>query len=999
MKLYNIGLLEPRKEDTVVEFLSDNDDIEALAKSLLENIRNSNTEILQIIKSKHEEPEEAFSEAYKKSFFYLGLANIIEVKKLIHIFEIVEFVIDYGRWKLDFSQYSMIYLIELAFEVAQRILQEMLENSSSNIDISDMILECKTYLREPLHKLDVDLGKIHSEESLKTLSDPDTAEIKYDPTIEEEKKLKNFEDKVPSISNNKEAPEVLNFSPEKALLINDFCEEAADNLEESELALVELDRDENPAPLINKIFRAVHTVKGGARLLGIKRIEALAHEMESLLDDLRSSKLSITEYNIDLLMSGNEALSTMVKEVGSLPEINTEINGILRNIIELRNEEYVTADSKKGSLHREYDDVFEELEVLPVNKSSEAINKTPIVEESIRVPANKLDDVLNTASEVFITRIRLQNDIKVLSNEIRNVEKHLLSAKFEIINENIAVIRQKFSELELELIAHSHSFTSNSKDKSLRLVKQISGLLQGEIFEDLKNIPTENRLNLLKVEGIRKQLQKNVDDLEGLSSRMQSGAMSFRMVPISQLFNRFPAQVRELSRKIGKKIKINISGGDTELDKLLINQLSDPLIHIIRNSLDHGIEAVEQRLERGKSEVGELNIRAFYQGSNAVISITDDGAGINKQRVVEKALETGLISNEMVEGLIEKDIFDLIFEPGFSSVKTVNELSGRGVGMDVVKTAISSLQGSIHIESKEGLGTTISMNLPLTLAIVGILLVSENGHQFALPVLNVVEVLSVKPTELKQVGDDSVFNYRGNTLKVNSLSQFFNFSSSSFNKHEFSIIVLTDGDQKLGIIVDEIHGQQDVLIKQFGSLLSKIDYMMGCTILSDSSLVLIVNIWEMMASKLVSPFKSTQTEQIISIKLERAKHKVLVVDDSAIQRNRMSSILNQAGYEVETALDGHDALKKIEMLNLSAFCVDIVMPIMDGFEFIEKLRQLDRYSEAPVFMITGKTTIGSVEQRRLKNLKVMELFEKPVPEEDLLNALDLSCLPILDERK
>jgi two-component system chemotaxis sensor kinase CheA len=549
------------------------------------------------------------------------------------------------------------------------------------------------------------------------------------------------------------------------------------------------------------------------------------------------------------------------------------------------------------------------------------------------------------------------------------------------------------------LIAHSHSFTSNSKDKSLRLVKQISGFLQGEIFEDLKNIPTENRLNLLKVEGIRKQLQKNVDDLEGLSSRMQSGAMSFRMVPISQLFNRFPAQVRELSRKIGKKIKINISGGDTELDKLLINQLSDPLIHIIRNSLDHGIEAVEQRLERGKSEVGELNIRAFYQGSNAVISITDDGAGINKQRVVEKALETGLISNEMVEGLIEKDIFDLIFEPGFSSVKTVNELSGRGVGMDVVKTAISSLQGSIHIESKEGLGTTISMNLPLTLAIVGILLVSENGHQFALPVLNVVEVLSVKPTELKQVGDDSVFNYRGNTLKVNSLSQFFNFSSSSFNKHEFSIIVLTDGDQKLGIIVDEIHGQQDVLIKQFGSLLSKIDYMMGCTILSDSSLVLIVNIWEMMASKLVSPFKSTQTEQIISIKLERAKHKILVVDDSSIQRNRMSSILNQAGYEVETALDGHDALKKIETLNLSAFCVDIVMPIMDGFEFIEKLRQLDRYSEAPVFMITGKTTIGSVEQRRLKNLKVMELFEKPVPEEDLLNALDLSCLPILDERK
>ena len=239
-------------------------------------------------------------------------------------------------------------------------------------------------------------------------------------------------------------------------------------------------------------------------------------------------------------------------------------------------------------------------------------------------------------------------------------------------------------------------------------------------------------------------------------------------------------------------------------------------------------------------EIGELKISAFYQGSNAVIEISDDGAGINTDKVLAAAIRQNLINEEEAGELNEREAIEFVFAPGLSTAKTVTELSGRGVGMDVVKTAVSSVQGSVQIESRKGVGTTVSIKLPLTLAIVGILLVAENGHQFAFPVLNVIEVLSIKTKDLKKVGDCLVLNYRGATLNVNSLSKFLGFTPSSFDEKEYSVVVITDGERKLGIIVNKIMGRQDVLTKQFGSLLDRIDYMMGCTILSDGSLILIL---------------------------------------------------------------------------------------------------------------------------------------------------------------
>jgi two-component system, chemotaxis family, sensor kinase CheA len=998
MKSYEQAILEHRPEDSSEEQFITRAEYIAIAQEMRDHIIKSSSEVSRIVKSKHDDPDEQYGIAYRKGYFCLGLANILELKKLIHVFEILEFVLDSGRWNKDFTKYSMTYLVELIFDTSKEMLNDFIDQGKSSLDLKDLVSECHTYLAAPLKDYNAKIEKLFATEAAEKLiitpnefllessdygrlTSPLTPEMNIAP--------------LPDISDDAEE---LILSPDKVALVPDFCEEASDNLDEVELTLIELEGSDKPLEFVNKIFRAIHTVKGGSRLLEIKKIETLAHQMESLLDDIRSQKINVSAKIIDVLMEGNSALLLMVGEVRELTPIETKISHLVARIHEIRKGESNT--HKLASIESSVtNNETEELKAAPEEKNIlKSIETVAPVEETIRVPANRLDDVLNTASEVFITRIRLQNDVQVLTGAINGLEKITRSAKLESVAESLEFINNKCSQLELEIISQRQNSMAPS-DKPRRLLKQIKDTLKADIFRNLEKFPEESRLTLLRIEDNRKQLQKNVDDLEGLSARLQTGAMGFRMVPIAQLLNRFPAQVRELSRKIGKKAKLTISGADTELDKLLINQLADPLIHIMRNSMDHGFETAEQRLALGKPEVGEIQIRAFYQGSNAVIEVTDDGAGINQRRVLAKAIESKLISKADAENLNEKEILDLVFEPGLSTAKEVTELSGRGVGMDVVKTAISSVQGNVQVESKDGVGTTVTMRLPLTLAIVGILLVTENGHQFAFPVLNVVEVLAIKRKELKKVGESLVFNYRGITLNVSSLSKYLNFPSSAFEKDECSIIVLTDGDHHLGIIVDEIKGKQDVLIKQFGSLLSKIDLMMGCTILSDSSLVLIVNIWELMTSNTNSELKLNTPVQDVGVRLARKNHRVLVVDDSAMQRSRMSSILTQAGYLVEVAVDGHDALQKIKTTDFSVFCVDIIMPLMDGYEFIEKLRAVVEHHDSTVFLITGKTITEGAEQRRLQSLNVAQLFKKPVPEQEFIDALDAACFGSIKQGK
>ena len=1003
MRAYSDTILESHIVDVEKSKIESNHQQDLLLAEFEKKFEPLSNDILTIVKSKHDDPEDAYDKAYRLGYFLLGFSRVLELKKVSRLLEVLEFVLDCGREELDFSRNSMTYVTELTLSTSKECINEAVNKKEIATDITDVVSECNTYLNQVLldHNAEIEKRSTSSTDTQDividemALSGDDAEELEEDTSAEIEP-LQKIDD----------SPEELNIPADKTSLVSDFCEEATDNLNQAELSLIELEDSDHPIEVVNAIFRAVHTVKGGARLLEIRKIEALAHQMESLLDDVRSQKISVSSEIVDILIEGNSILKEMTDNVQASETLAQEINPIITSIYDLRTGSTAKNSPKKdkGSIADDGKETNQsETKPLPLAEkgsvksapkpaeTSPGKKVTSSTEESIRVPANKLEEVLNTASEVFITRIRLENDARILAEAINNMEIMTRDAKFPNVTENLLLISQKCEELELELIKESGA-KNDTSNRSRRVLDRITKLLKDEIFQNLDKLPEESRLNLLRIDEARKQLQKNIEDLEGLSGTLQTGAMGFRMVPISQLFNRFPAQVRELARKVGKKAKLTINGGDTELDKLLINQLADPLVHILRNSLDHGFETADERKASGKSEVGEIIISAFYHGSNAVIEVSDDGRGVNKSRVIEKALEKGLITDEQIPSMTEREILELISDPGFSSAEKVTELSGRGVGMDVVKTSVASVQGTVNIESTEGKGTKISMKLPLTLAIVGILLVSENGHQFAFPILNVAEVLTVKSSELKQVGDNMVFNYRGNTLKVNSLSKVLGFESSSFDGEELSVIVITDGDRTLGILVDEIKGQQDVLIKQFGSVVSKINYMMGCTILSDSSLVLIINVWELFNAN--STYTETaKIDKVIADdqKLRRTNKKILVVDDSAIQRNRLNTMLTRAGYKVEVAVDGHDGLKKASSTRFDAFCVDIVMPLMDGYEFVEQIRNTERFAKSPVFLVTGKNITSGAETRRIESLSIKRVLEKPVNEAEILKELDSAC--------
>jgi two-component system chemotaxis sensor kinase CheA len=350
-----------------------------------------------------------------------------------------------------------------------------------------------------------------------------------------------------------------------------------------------------------------------------------------------------------------------------------------------------------------------------------------------------------------------------------------------------------------------------------------------------------------------------------------------------------------------------------------------------------------------------------------------------------------MLSTEKAADLSEKEIFDLIFEPGFSSAEQVTELSGRGVGMDVVKTSINQMQGSIKVESKVNQGTKIILRLPLTLAVVGILLVSENGYEFAFPILNVEEIINVNvETDIKNINDTLVFNFRGELVPTRRLSDFLGYPKNpKYQKNKF-LLILNDGENKIGVIVDEVQGQQSVLLKQLGNLIETAPFVIGCTILSNSNLVLILNVLELTQynpdkEKISLPNKIEETDNAAS---KRSLKKILVVDDSNMQRKRICEFLQIKGYNTGEAGDGFEALKIADNTIFNAFFVDIQMPLMDGYELIENLRKSSIYNNTPVFVISG----GHVDREnilsRLEDLNVSNFYEKPVDLEALIAELD-----------
>jgi two-component system chemotaxis sensor kinase CheA len=477
------------------------------------------------------------------------------------------------------------------------------------------------------------------------------------------------------------------------------------------------------------------------------------------------------------------------------------------------------------------------------------------------------------------------------------------------------------------------------------------------------------------------ELNQVVSIVSLVTTDLQIAVMKTRMLPIGKVFNKFPRMIRDLTRELNKKIELEISGEDTELDKSIVEEIGDPLVHIIRNSCDHGIETPDIRLAAGKPETGIITLKAYNEGNQIVIQIDDDGKGLDPDMLKNKALEKGLISEKEADTMGDKEAFGLIMRPGFSTAAAVTNVSGRGVGMDVVKTNIEKVNGIIDIESEKGVGSSMKLKIPLTLAIIQALLVGVQEEHYAIPLASVLETVRISKDEIYTVEGRSVMRLRDEVLSLVHIGDIFEVERILDASEHAYVVVLGLGTSKLGLIVDNLVGQEEIVIKSLGDYLKGIEGIAGATIRGDGGVTLICDVVALMdmakGVKATAMVESSSTAQITHEKSKPSDYTVMIVDDSKTDRTIMRKALEPMGITLVEASDGQEALNILKAGDyyFDAMLVDIEMPRMDGYSLATEIKKYNRYKNLPLIAVTSRT--GKSDRMRGVESGMVEYITKP----------------------
>ncbi len=564
-------------------------------------------------------------------------------------------------------------------------------------------------------------------------------------------------------------------------LVRDFIVETEEVLEGLDQCFVKLEEAPGDLSLINEIFRAVHSIKGSAGFLGFTRLVEVAHQSENVLNKLRQQEIQATSETIDIILESVDVLKVLLTEVKDSTNEQIDINTIKRKLSLLLDYsallETQTSDSGVSD-----DKADKPVNIQPpcLNDVSEKADKPPSVSET---PEKSTDKQVAIAGEEKEQTLRIDTD--------------RLDHVMDLVGELVL-----------------------SRNRLSKILSDIEELYEGD--EKIKTLlETSSNLSLITTD-------------------LQLSVMKMRMVPIRKVFNKFPRMVRDIARKANKKINLEMLGETTEIDKSVIEELSDPLVHLIRNSIDHGIEKPEERLKKGKSEAGTIKLNAYQEGNSIVIQIDDDGKGIDPAVVEKKARERGLIRNQDIK-LSAKEIINYIFEPGFSTAEKVTDISGRGVGMDVVKTNIGRINGIIDVNSDTGKGTQVTLKIPLTLAIIQVLMVKVNGEMYALPLASILETFRVSKSSLKYIDGQQILNVRNRLIPLIKLSDALELNCEDVVKDWVYVVLMAIAEKKVGVIVDELCHQEEVVIKPVGTYFSDIKEVSGATITGDGKVGLILD--------------------------------------------------------------------------------------------------------------------------------------------------------------
>ncbi len=679
-----------------------------------------------------------------------------------------------------------------------------------------------------------------------------------------------------------------------------FIEEAKEHVQSLNECLLQIEKDPEDKDVLNEIFRVAHTLKGMAGTMGYTKMTKLTHDMENVLHAIRNDEIKVTSDLVDVLFKCLDALENYVNSV-----VNTGGEGDkeYKNVIDALNEilankgtvkapekartvekieqpvnegKYLTAqmqldEFERNAVNKAIDMGINALKITLVLNSGcllksarafilfqtlerygEIIKSQPSVQD---IEDEKFD---NEFTVIVVSKENEQLFAKEL-NSIAEVDEVIITTldKFDsetssaVEDANKPVSETKASETVPEAQKHAADSQEAAKPNANNAPKKTQRTVRVDIdrLDVLMNLVGELIITKTRLEGTDitqkpQEYHETLEYLERITTNLNDAVMKVRMVPVETVFNRFPRMIRDIAKDLGKEIELKMSGEETELDRTVIDEIGDPLIHLLRNSCDHGLESTEKRKDLGKAEVGRINLTAYQSGNNVLIEVEDDGAGINIDKIKNKAVENGIITKEAANSMTQQDAIELLFRPSFSTADKITGLSGRGVGLDVVKTKIEQLGGTVEVETQSGRGSKFIIKLPLTLAIYQALLVNVGGEKYAIPLGAIYQIYNWSAEDVKTVQGQEVILLRNMVVPITRLADSLEVPNRNeqANQKQLKIVIVRKGEKLTGLVVDSVIGQQEIVIKSLGKLLTGIKYLAGATILGDGNVALIVDV-------------------------------------------------------------------------------------------------------------------------------------------------------------
>lgn len=667
-----------------------------------------------------------------------------------------------------------------------------------------------------------------------------------------------------------------------------FLDETKEHLQNLNNQILELESDAENMNTINEIFRAAHSLKGMAGTMGYKRMQTLTHDMENVFSEVRNGNIKVNADMIDVLFSCLDALEEYTGNIqqsadegtNDNEELIAKLNAILKAGTGKAEEPAPKKEKKKKAAAVEaegkWKDISFEASQLKVMREAKksglnVYGMTVVVQESCLLKAARAFLVFKAIEE--------KGEIVVSVPSAQDVEDEKFDRDFTLVviseHDLDTVIKAAQNVSEIEKVTGAVIEIPEEDTKPSQDVKKVEEPAEkkagAQAAPEKKTVskPVVNRtvrvdiekldvlMNLVSELIIAKNslvaateqdkgrsnsgVSQQMDYLESVTTNLHESVMKVRMVPIESVVNKFPRMIRDLSKKLGKKMELYMTGEETELDRTVVDEIGDPLMHLLRNSADHGLESAEVRAQRGKPEVGSIFLDAYQDGNNVVIEVRDDGNGIDVEAVKKKAIERSVITSEQAEIMTDKDVINLLFLPSFSTAKQVTDVSGRGVGLDVVRSKIEALSGEVEVKSELGVGSTWTIRLPLTLAIIQSLMVAVGGEKYALSLAAIQTIEDVPRSDVKLVENREVINLRGSVLPLIRLNNLLDVESKKGDDENLIVVVVKKGDRMAGLVIDELLGQQEIVIKSLGKYIKHCKFISGATILGDGEVALILD--------------------------------------------------------------------------------------------------------------------------------------------------------------